>query len=163
MFMNWSELSLRWQEACSIIFDFSSGEAVFGQGHLRMRSVSGKVVFWLGQIPVRLSQLKSFLWQGILLTNGILLVRSSSVEVIFRWDCLLVRLSSVEVLIYINIFLAQAACVRHACLRAPCVAWPLLSPSFSLSLSPLFPPSFAFDPLRGNSHVRNNFSPNILA
>ena len=31
--------------------------------------------------------------------------------------------------------LAQAACVRHACLRAPCVAWPLLSPSFSLSFS----------------------------
>ena len=31
--------------------------------------------------------------------------------------------------------LAQAACVRHACLRAPCVAWPLLSPLFSLSLS----------------------------
>ena len=29
--------------------------------------------------------------------------------------------------------LAQAACVRHACLRAPCVAWPLLSPLFSLS------------------------------
>ena len=35
-------------------------------------------------------------------------------------------------------FLAQAACVRHACLRAPCVAWPLLLPLFSLSLSPLF-------------------------
>ena len=31
-------------------------------------------------------------------------------------------------------FLAQAACVRHACLRAPCVAWPLLSPTFA----PLF-------------------------
>ena len=30
--------------------------------------------------------------------------------------------------------LAQAACVRHACLRAPCVAWPLLSPSFALLL-----------------------------
>ena len=29
--------------------------------------------------------------------------------------------------------LTQAACVRHACLRAPCVAWPLLLPSFSLS------------------------------
>ena len=26
--------------------------------------------------------------------------------------------------------LAQAACVRHACLREPCVAWPLLLPSF---------------------------------
>ena len=25
--------------------------------------------------------------------------------------------------------LAQAACVRHACLRAPCVAWPLFSPN----------------------------------
>ena len=33
--------------------------------------------------------------------------------------------------------LAQAACVRHACLRAPCVAWPLLLPSFSPFLSPL--------------------------
>ena len=31
--------------------------------------------------------------------------------------------------------LAQAACVRHAFLRAPCVAWPLLSPTFSLSFS----------------------------
>ena len=55
----------------------------------------------------------------------------------------------------------------HTCLRAPCVAWPLLSPSFSLLLLPLllllFSPFFAFDPLRGNSHVRNNFSPNILA
>ena len=32
--------------------------------------------------------------------------------------------------------LAQAACMRHACLRAPCdpcVAWPLLLPSFSIS------------------------------
>ena len=29
--------------------------------------------------------------------------------------------------------LAQAACVRHACLRAPCIAWPLLSPTFALS------------------------------
>ena len=29
--------------------------------------------------------------------------------------------------------LAQTACVRHACLRAPCVAWPLLLPLFSLS------------------------------
>ena len=44
--------------------------------------------------------------------------------------------------------LAQAACVRHTCLRAPCIAWPLLLPLFSLSfflslslsvsLSPLF-------------------------
>ena len=30
--------------------------------------------------------------------------------------------------------LAQAACMRHACLRAPCVAWPLFSSLFSLSL-----------------------------
>ena len=30
--------------------------------------------------------------------------------------------------------LAQSVCVRHACLRAPCVAWPLFSPLFSLSL-----------------------------
>ena len=57
--------------------------------------------------------------------------------------------------------LAQAACVRHACLRAPCIAWPLLSPTFALSL--FLSPSFAFDPLRGISHERNNFSPNILA
>ena len=59
----------------------------------------------------------------------------------------------------------RAPCVRHACLRAPCVAWPLLLPLFSLSfsLSSFFSPSFAFDPLRGNSRVRNNFCPNILA
>ena len=70
----------------------------------------------------------------------------------------------VEVEIRWHTELTQAACVRHACLRAPCVAWPLLWPSFSLSffLSPLFSPSFAFDPLRGNSRVRNNFCPNIL-
>ena len=59
--------------------------------------------------------------------------------------------------------LAQVACVRHACFRAPCLAWPLLSPSFSLSLSLSFSPFFAFDPFRGISHVRNNFTPNILA
>ena len=35
--------------------------------------------------------------------------------------------------------------------------------SFSLSFFLLFSPFFAFDPLRGISHVRNNFSPNILA
>ena len=61
--------------------------------------------------------------------------------------------------------LAQAACVRHACLCAPCVGWPLLLPLFSLSFSLLaqaalrappevalqcvFSPSSAFDPLRG--------------
>ena len=33
------------------------------------------------------------------------------------------------------LILAQAACVRHACLHAPCVAWPLLSPTFVFSLS----------------------------
>ena len=33
-------------------------------------------------------------------------------------------------------FLAHAACVRHVCLRAPCVAWPLLLPSFSLLSNP---------------------------
>ena len=52
-------------------------------------------------------------------------------------------------------------------LRAPCVAWPLLSPSFSLFSSSFFSlslsPFFAFDPLRGNSRVRNNLCPNILA
>ena len=37
-------------------------------------------------------------------------------------------------------FLAQAACVRHVCLRAPCIAWSLLLPSFRLS----FPLSFLF-------------------
>ena len=48
----------------------------------------------------------------------------------------------------ICVLLAQAACVRHACLRAPCVAWPLFSPSFSLSLSPLlFSPFLEAEPL----------------
>ena len=37
--------------------------------------------------------------------------------------------------------MAQAACVRHACLRAPCVAWPLY---YHRSLFSLFSPSFAF-------------------
>ena len=60
------------------------------------------------------------------------------------------------VITIVQSLLAQAACVRHTCLRAPCVAWPLLLPLFSLSLF-LFPPSSAFDPLRGNSHVRNHF------
>ena len=53
--------------------------------------------------------------------------------------------------------LAQAACVRHACLRAPCVAWQLFSPSFSLSFFlflSLFSTSFAFNPLRGISRVK---------
>ena len=36
---------------------------------------------------------------------------------------------------FFSSFLAQAACMRHACLRVPCVAWPLLSPLFSLSSS----------------------------
>ena len=69
-----------------------------------------------------------------------------------------------------SLILAQAACVRHACLRAPCVfACAMRSLAivitnfrfFSFFLS--FPPSFAFDPFRGNSRVRNNFCPNILA
>ena len=34
----------------------------------------------------------------------------------------------------ISVFLAQAACVRHACLRAPGVAWLLLLPWLSRSL-----------------------------
>ena len=40
--------------------------------------------------------------------------------------------------------LAQEACVHNACLRAPCVAWPLLLPSFSLFflLSLCFPKYF---------------------
>ena len=49
--------------------------------------------------------------------------------------------------------LVQAACVRHACFRAPCVAWPLLLPPFSLFFFFSFSPSFAFDPLRGISRV----------
>ena len=89
-----------------------------------------------------------------------------------------------EILPYLVNKLAQAACVRHACLRAPYVAWPLFLPSFSLSLfwprwlacamcslaivitivqSLLFSfslsPSFAFDPLRGISCVRKFVSP----
>ena len=71
-----------------------------------------------------------------------------------------------------HVLLAQAACVRHACLRAPCMlACAMRSlaivitivQSLFLSLSPLFSPSFAFDPLRGNSCVRKFVSPNILA
>ena len=64
------------------------------------------------------------------------------------------------------LLLAQAACVRHACLRAPCVAWPLLLPSFSLSsflFFFFFSPSFAFDPLQGISRAWKFVSPNILA
>ena len=54
-------------------------------------------------------------------------------------------------------------------LRAPCVlACLAIVITIVQSLSLLFfffffPPSFAFDPLQGNSHVKNNFSPNILA
>ena len=51
-------------------------------------------------------------------------------------------------------------------LRAPCVfacamrSLAIVFTNFrSLSLSP----SFAFDPVQGKSHVRNNFSPNIFA
>ena len=33
------------------------------------------------------------------------------------------------------LILAQAACVHHACLHAPCVAWPLLLPLFALLLA----------------------------
>ena len=32
-----------------------------------------------------------------------------------------------------------------------------------IAMRSCFSPFFAFDPLRGISHVRNNFSPNILA
>ena len=53
--------------------------------------------------------------------------------------------------------LAQAACFRHAYLCAPCLAWPLLSPTFSSSLSS------AFDPLRRISRDWNKLPPNILA
>ena len=34
----------------------------------------------------------------------------------------------------LGLILAQAPCVRHACLHAPCITWPLLSPSFGLQL-----------------------------
>ena len=47
--------------------------------------------------------------------------------------------------------LAQSACVRHA------LGYCYYHRSVSLS------PSFAFDPLRRISHVRNNFPPNILS
>ena len=43
----------------------------------------------------------------------------------------------------------QAACVRHACLGAPCVAWPLLLPLFSLSLFLSFFSVFCFWPTSG--------------
>ena len=36
-------------------------------------------------------------------------------------------------LLFSSLFLAQTACVRHACLRATCVVWPLFLPSFSFS------------------------------
>ena len=48
-----------------------------------------------------------------------------------RWRCN-AKLAIVITIVQSSSFLAQAACVRHACLRAPYVAWSLLSPSFSL-------------------------------
>ena len=58
--------------------------------------------------------------------------------------------------------LAQAACVRHACLRAPCVAWPLLLPSFSLSLSSFFSLRLLLFTHFGESPVRENLFPPIF-
>ena len=54
-------------------------------------------------------------------------------------------------------------------LRAPCVlacamrSLAIVITNFCSFFLSFFSPSFAFDPLRGISHVRNNFSPNILA
>ena len=52
----------------------------------------------------------------------------------------------------------SAPCVLACAMRSLAIVITIVQ-SFSLS----FYPFFAFDPLRGNSHVRNNFSPNILA
>ena len=79
------------------------------------------------------------------------------------WKLAKLKIRLCSVFLYFNNTLAQAACVRHACLRAPCVAWPLFSPLFSLSFFLSSPPSSAFDPLRGISRVRKFVSPNILA
>ena len=46
--------------------------------------------------------------------------------------------------------LAQAACMRHKCLRVPCLAWPLLSPSFSLSFFLSLSSVFCFWPTSRN-------------
>ena len=55
--------------------------------------------------------------------------------------------------------LAQAACVRYACLRAPCRSWPLLLPSFSLSffLSFSLSPHIAFHKLLGQGYPGSGF------
>ena len=48
-------------------------------------------------------------------------------------------------------------------LRAPCMlACAMRSLAIVITIVQSFSPSFAFEPLRGNSHVRNNFCPNIL-
>ena len=55
--------------------------------------------------------------------------------------------------------LAQAACVRHACLRAPCVAWPLLLPSFSLFFLFSLLRLLLFTHFRESPLCKNLFSP----
>ena len=57
----------------------------------------------------------------------------------------------------------RAPCVLACAMRSLAIVITIVqSFLFSLFLS-FFSPFFAFDPLRGISHVRNNFSPNILA
>ena len=55
---------------------------------------------------------------------------------LMRLACAMRSLAIVITIIQSFLFslLAQAACVRHVCLRVPCIAWPLLLPSFSLFL-----------------------------
>ena len=61
---------------------------------------------------------------------------------------------------FLFFFLAQTACERHACLRAPCVAWPLLLPSFSLSS--LFFSVFCFNlPDRATPNLPDRARPNL--
>ena len=50
-------------------------------------------------------------------------------------------------------FLAQSACMRHVCLHAPCVAWPLLLQSFSLSFFLSLSSVFCFLPTQGNHPI----------
>ena len=56
----------------------------------------------------------------------------------------------------------KCLCVLGCAMRSLAIVITIVQ-SFSLSSSSPFSPSFAFDPLWGNSHVRNNFCPNILA
>ena len=56
----------------------------------------------------------------------------------------------------------RAPCVLACAMRSLAIVITIVQSLF-LSLSPLFSPSFAFDPLWENSRVRNNFCHNILA